>query len=137
MKNLSKSTLFAFLVLGFCFHASFQTFDFSNPGTMSESLPLAQYTIPIVEQCSPTDLVCLLSNEAAQLVSSDSYAAELQSEFEYRAPTYSNEYTAESGVSKIEKTALTVADILTIAARVIIALSGAIFGARKAVSKLS
>jgi hypothetical protein len=137
MKNLFKSTLFTLLVLGFCFHTSFQTFDFNNPSTVSESLPLAQYTIPNVEQCSPTDLVCLLSNEAANLISSDSYAASLPSEFEYRAPTYTNEFTQEDGISKLEKTALTVADILTIAARVIIALSGAIFGARKAVSKLN
>lgn len=137
MRNLSKSTLFTFLFLGICFHASFQTFDFNNPATVSDSLPLAQYTIPNIEQCSPTDFVCLLSSEAAELVSFDSYAAELPTEFEYKAPTYANEYSSNAGVSQIEKTALTIADILTIAARVIIALSGAIFGARKAVSKLN
>ena len=137
MKNLFKSSIFTLLVLGFCFHTSFQTFDFNNPATVSESLPLAQYTNEPHLDCNPGDLVCLLSAEAADLISSDSYAASLPSEFEYRAPTYTNSYAEDRQVSQLEKTALTVADIMTIAARVIIALSGAIFGTRKALSKLN
>lgn len=137
MKKLSNSVLFTFLILGLCFHVSFQKFEFSKPSTISESMPLAQYTIPNVEQCNPTNIVCLLAAESASLVSSDTYAADLPSEFEYEAPTYQNEFEVNKSQSSIEKTALTVADILTIAARVIIALSGAIFGTRKALGKLN
>lgn len=137
MKNLSNSVLFTLLILGLCFHASFQTFEFSEPATVLNSMPLAQYTVPNVEQCDPTDVVCLLAHESANLISSDTYAADLPSEFEYRAPTYQNEYEVNQSQSSLEKTALTVADILTIAARVIIALSGAIFGTRKALGKLN
>lgn len=137
MKNLKESTLFILLLLGLCFHASFQTFEFSRPETVLNSAPLVQYSEIPANACSPTELVCLLSNEAAQLVSSDTYANSASSFEEFAPPTYTEEFTLPQEQSKIEKTALTIADVLTIVSRVIIALAGAIFGTRKALSKLN
>ena len=109
MKNSFKSFVLPLLFLGACFHLSYQ----------SPSRDLGQILIDSAKPVQFSD--CNSINCAADFLISDLEAAPA----EYTpAPTNTDKSTFEDNAYKV-------ADILTVIARLIIALTGAIFGVKK------
>lgn len=136
MSNLSKSPFLILLALGICFHFSF----IPNSRDFVESIPLSftanQFTMsdsdnPIITEslvATPIN-ICQLSPELCTVDNlSPSYTEPVATD---AAPVVV-EYTEP----KVEKTLNKVADILSMISRLIISITGAIYGTRVALRKL-
>lgn len=137
MKNFLQSTPFIMLFLGFCFHASHQSFDPAAPESFVATLEAEQYTNFYDSHTPSMQYLCMVDSKFCE-----GEPTNLQRQFDSQLNelpnvTYTEQYTDKLAPSEVEITALKVADILTVISRVIIAVAGAIFGTRKALQKLN
>jgi len=121
MKNLLNSFVVSLLVLGACFHLSFDGHASSVDEFARDSLKFVQFSDCPSLECSAD----ILETE----YTAESTFNPVDSEF---SPYESSQLESDIKTEKIEQVALKTADILTTIARLIIAISGAIFGIKKA-----
>jgi hypothetical protein len=124
------------LILGVCFHTSFQKFTISEGPDLGGSLALVQYSANSDKFCVDNNLLCLLHADT-QDFDHGSITTDYNDNLPHsESDTYIDMYSEEKDTKGVEDVGLVIADILTIVSRVIIALTGAIFGTRQVLRKL-